>query len=137
MIHVPGGEDLVAEDPVVFKADTADIKCGVVQIRGHVGPVEDGNIAEENERVATGGQSLVFDHRLARGGVDFGLAGKGVHKRPLNVFEMDVAHLQAIAGLAHAAGCYERVLGEEMILARLTQDFALQPQYALKLRRRG
>ena len=73
----------------------------------------------------------MLDDRLARLRIDHRLAGDRIDHRPLDVLEVDVAGLEPIARLAHAAGREEGVLGEEAVLGGLLHHVGVQPQQAL------
>ena len=77
------------------------------------------------------GQPLVIDDRLAGLRIEHRLAGHRIDQRLLEVLEVDVARLEPIARLAHAAGGEEGVLGEEAVLGGLLHHVGVQPQQAL------
>ena len=73
----------------------------------------------------------MLDHRLAGGRIEHRLAGQRIDHRLLEVLEVDVAGLEAVAWLAHPAGGEEGVLGEVVVRGGLLEHVGVQPQQPL------
>ena len=79
----------------------------------------------------------MLDLWLAGRWISHSLAGHGIDHRALDILEVNIARLEPIARLAHAAGGDKCIFGEETVAAGLLDHLGFQPQHALVISSTG